>query len=312
MQLSGTQILSPIVPFDSRDAYPTHYDVYGNGGYIAFQSSGELLSIPVNRQKVGMMGCLENQLYILKSKSSSLSFNDWLQLPISGIELFAERVNFDYYGFDNVDSALKNVLESDKFDIKFLTISGLRNGVYSSSFEYGTNDGSSLKINWEYNRQETGQYIKDNLDNEYILAVGAREFIYPSGLNDNVYTLYASSYNNENILSGVQLNFYHKFFYGESTKTSLINSDVLSLNVHQDSSSNSKNLSFVLKPENEYMYICYPYDFGDSYFDVNGIDTDFIKSSLNVTNNFGFSVNYYVFRSIYKVNSGKDIKITIS
>jgi hypothetical protein len=312
MQLSGTQILSPITPFDSRDLYPTHYDIYGNGGYIAFQSSGELLSIPINRQRVGMMGCLENQLYILQSKSSSLSFDNWLQLPISGVELVAERVNFDYYGFDNVGSALKNALESNKFGIEFFTVSGLRDGNYYNSFEYGTNDGSSLKFNWEYNRQETGQYIRDNFNNEYILETGVREFTYSSGLNDNIYTLYASSYNNENISSGVQLNFYHKIFYGESTKTSLINSDVLSLNVHQDSSLGSKNLSFTLKPENEYMYICYPYDFGDSYFNVNGIDTDFIKSSLTVTNSFAFPTNYYVFRSIYKVNSKKDIKIQTS
>ena len=312
MQLSGTQILSAVVPFDSRDKYPTHYDVYGNGGYVAFSSSGDMLSVPIGRQKIGMMACLDNQLYILQSKADTLSFNNWLQLPVSGVELVAERVGFSYHGFNTVDSALKHVLDNDKFDIEYFTISGLRGGNYYENFEYGTNDGSSIKFNWEYNRQETGQYIKDNFNHTYTLGTGIREFVYPSGLNDNIYTLYASSYNNENISSGVQLNFYHKMFYGESTKQSLTNSDVLALSVHQDSYLDDKNLLFTLKPENEYMYICYPYAFGDSYFNVNGIDTDFIKSSLTVTNSFAFSTNYYVFRSIYKVNSQKDIKIQTS
>jgi len=310
MQLTGTRVLSAIVPLDSRDGYPTHYDIYGNGGYMSFSNAGDMLSIPLKRQKIGMMAEFGNQLYILQNKSSSLSFDDWYKLPVSTSGLSTEDISFNYFNFSDADSALKQSLDFQDFSIKYFTISGSRNNTYYHDFEYGTNDGVAIKLNWDYTRDETGQYIKDELNNIYNLSIGQRELIIESGINDNIYTLYSSSYYNKNLSSGNNLNFYFKIFYGESQNSTLSNSNVLSLSVHEDSYLNNKNLSFLSAPTGEYIYFCYPSGYGESDFDVNSIGTDFYKYSMQVTNTFSFPREYYIYRSIYKLTSTKNITIS--
>lgn len=53
--IPGTNIASGITPFDTSDAYWTHSDVYGAGGYRVVSDITERDNIPVARQKVGML-----------------------------------------------------------------------------------------------------------------------------------------------------------------------------------------------------------------------------------------------------------------
>lgn len=53
--ISGTNLVAPIVPFTTEDSYPTHMAQYGKGGWRSVQTKAELATIPSQRLEVGMV-----------------------------------------------------------------------------------------------------------------------------------------------------------------------------------------------------------------------------------------------------------------
>jgi hypothetical protein len=53
--LQGQRVTGPIVPSDSTDTYPTHYDTYGSGGYRSVADELEKEAIPSGRRVAGML-----------------------------------------------------------------------------------------------------------------------------------------------------------------------------------------------------------------------------------------------------------------
>lgn len=53
--ISGTNLVAPVVPFTTEDSYPTHMAQYGKGGWRSVQTKAELATIPSQRLEVGMV-----------------------------------------------------------------------------------------------------------------------------------------------------------------------------------------------------------------------------------------------------------------
>lgn len=58
-----------IAPLDSNDEYPTHKELYGEGGYRSVANISERDAIPAKRKKEGMLVNVidENKVYQLKN-----------------------------------------------------------------------------------------------------------------------------------------------------------------------------------------------------------------------------------------------------
>jgi hypothetical protein len=54
-QIKGTNVLAPVVPFDTSDTYPSHVAAYGKGGYRSAADVAERDAIPQLRREVGML-----------------------------------------------------------------------------------------------------------------------------------------------------------------------------------------------------------------------------------------------------------------
>ena len=54
-QIRGTNVLAPVVPFDTTDQYPSHVAAYGKGGYRSAADIAERDAIPQLRREVGML-----------------------------------------------------------------------------------------------------------------------------------------------------------------------------------------------------------------------------------------------------------------
>lgn len=53
--IKGTNVLAPVVPFDTTDTHATHHALYGRGGYRTVASNAERDAIPANRREAGML-----------------------------------------------------------------------------------------------------------------------------------------------------------------------------------------------------------------------------------------------------------------
>lgn len=76
-ELHGTNVAAGVIPFTDADVYPTHFSVYGKGGWHEVSTISERDAIPTARRAVGMaVSVLENgKVYILKE-------DGWEEIPI--------------------------------------------------------------------------------------------------------------------------------------------------------------------------------------------------------------------------------------
>lgn len=53
--IKGTNVLAPVVPFDTTDAHASHDARYGRGGYRSVADQAERDAIPALRREAGML-----------------------------------------------------------------------------------------------------------------------------------------------------------------------------------------------------------------------------------------------------------------
>ncbi|GAC1588329.1 MAG: hypothetical protein NVS3B19_07840 [Ginsengibacter sp.] len=51
----GVKVLAPLIPNGSTDTYPTHYDIFGQGGYMSFPTANDMNNLSPDRKKAGML-----------------------------------------------------------------------------------------------------------------------------------------------------------------------------------------------------------------------------------------------------------------
>lgn len=76
--LPGTQVSAPIVPSSLNDSYPTHYSLYGKGGYKEVQSINDMNSIPKERLTNGTLVYVELEDTIYKYNEQLNQFEHFL------------------------------------------------------------------------------------------------------------------------------------------------------------------------------------------------------------------------------------------
>jgi hypothetical protein len=54
-QIRGTNVLAPVVPFDTTDTHASHEARYGKGGYRSVADTTERDAIPQLRREAGML-----------------------------------------------------------------------------------------------------------------------------------------------------------------------------------------------------------------------------------------------------------------
>lgn len=95
--------------------------------------------------------------------------------------------------------------------------------------------------------------------------------------------------------------FTNKIYYGKATAPSIYNAVFIKSSISGGSTlQTGKGKSFTTTTESgEYIYYALPTAYGTPTFRVGGFDVSFAKvaSGISVTNNFGYSTNYDVWRS---------------
>lgn len=77
--LSGTNLVAPVVPFTTDDKYPTHYAKYGHGGWRTVNTLNDLNNIPSQLREEGMA------VYCIEDKKTYIYVNSsWKELSFGG------------------------------------------------------------------------------------------------------------------------------------------------------------------------------------------------------------------------------------
>ena len=77
--ISGTNLVAPVVPFTTDDKYPTHYAKYGHGGWRTVNTLNDLNNIPSQLREEGMA------VYCIEDKKTYIYVNSsWKELSFSG------------------------------------------------------------------------------------------------------------------------------------------------------------------------------------------------------------------------------------
>lgn len=143
--IKGTNIASPVAPFTTDDAYPTHYAKYGNGGYKEVATTADRDAIPLSRLEEGCV------VYV-KANNTEYRWidNAWEE---SSIDL-SEYVKKDEDG--NVDIT-GNLSVGGKLDVE--DVLRTEKGDYNSIISLGNNTigEQDEPDSWE----EDGEIVND-------------------------------------------------------------------------------------------------------------------------------------------------------
>lgn len=80
-QIPGTNIIAPVVPFDSSDVHPTHEALYGRGGWRTVATTAERDAIPMTRREEGMVVVVtaDGKRWVLEADLTS-----WVEMATGG------------------------------------------------------------------------------------------------------------------------------------------------------------------------------------------------------------------------------------
>lgn len=121
------------------------------------------------------------------------------------------------------------------------------------------------------------------------------------------YRITLRSTDNEIVVLTTTIRFHPKVFWGLSVLDNIDNySQLDQLNSKIDS---SKSIIDIFNAVDQYLYIAHPASYGLGNSKINGfIYSGWDIRSVNITNDYGYSTSYYIYRSIYKYN-GTDINL---
>lgn len=108
------------------------------------------------------------------------------------------------------------------------------------------------------------------------------------------------------------LNWYYRVYWGTSTSTSLTEAAIKALSSNELKATRAGTYTFNTGGTEKYLYICYPSSYGAvSQITVNGFLVGFEQSTVSVTNTYGATTNYYVYKSPNTL-TGAGISIVVS
>ena len=95
--IKGTNVLAPVVPFDTTDSHPSHLALYGKGGYRSVADTTERDAIPSPRREAGMLVLTlsDGKMWKLASDLTTWSeFSIGASSQVSGLATVATSGNY--------------------------------------------------------------------------------------------------------------------------------------------------------------------------------------------------------------------------
>lgn len=183
-----------------------------------------------------------------------------------------------------------------------LTGSMTGGGVYEKGYNV-----SSVVLNWSYNKTLVSQTMV-NPPLGSISPSLRTATIGSTTTTDTTFSVAGNDGKGSTTLS-TSVVFRQRRWWGTSANTNLTSSQILNLSGNEFATSRAKTLT--IDGNGQYIWFSYPVSFGIASFRVNGLqNTSWIQNIVSHTNAFGFTENYYTYRST-DIQNGTGISIEV-
>ncbi len=228
-----------------------------------------------------------------------------------------ENSTYSTNWFNNQNNTTKHTLYT-QFERQWAQLMSLSNQVYYASPSVSFTSGSTTReigssygpVNLNFNCNKPMGARTYSLG--YIENLGAGQNHTQSITSITSTASYRITVTDERAASAAStrtITFRNRRFAGVSDKefTELTNADILTFNATWE----AKGASGSLTPHNQYIYICYPADFGTcSTFQINGFSfSSWPTETRVVTNTSGYVESYIIYRSINKTTEVSDYAV---
>lgn len=95
MDLNGTNVAAPVVPFSDYDIFPTHYAQYGRGGWRSVKTIEDRDTIPYRRLEHGAVVYVEetDTAYVCKANNNGSITYTWQELKTNISKITTKQIN---------------------------------------------------------------------------------------------------------------------------------------------------------------------------------------------------------------------------
>lgn len=307
--LKGTVLYSGIVPSNTSDTYPTHYSIYGKGGFRSVQTKTERDQIPVERLEVGakVLVCEEEETYFVKSIEDGVI--TWeLETALFADKLLASPVISGTWSFKNNEGSSVEASEVGVSNVNAssVTIERGYKADFTGHFTWKKTEDNKAPTSCSGDLgttlPESGVPSDDvtisNIESSRIIRVNLiapKKGFMVSGSS----VVQASG--NDSTSAQVSINIWSRRYYGVTEIAAPGEEDIKALGTTGLINLKSLSVSGVTASGTEYYCYAYPKDLGAlSTIVQNGaapVLEDFNRTEVNITNNAGISVPYYVYTS---------------
>lgn len=309
--LKGTVIYSGIVPTNASDVYPTHYAIYGKGGFRSVQTKTERDQIPVERLEVGtkVLVCEEEETYFVRSIEDGVVTWD-LETALFADKLLATPTISGTWSFkNNAGSSVTNTeVGVSNVNASTITIERGYKANFNGSFKWTKTDDNKaptscsgdLGTKLPSSGVSSGPVTISNITSTRSITVtlkAPKKGFMVSGSS----VVQASG--DDTTSASFRINVYSRRYYGVTTAAAPNESQIEALATTNLVNSKSLTVSGVAPNGTQYYCYAYPKDLGALTSIVQDgaapILNDFNRTEVSITNKAGVAITYYVYTSKY-------------
>lgn len=193
---------------------------------------------------------------------------------------------------ENLDSRVET-LESQVADLLYVPITISTFGHNAGTREMG-DTVTALTLSWSTNKVPTALALNGEAIDPELTSMALSDL---DITGNRTWTLQATDERGAKTVKNTTVSFYNGIYYGGAAQPEIIDSDFI-MGLSRKELSGTKNHTISISGGNGlYAWYAYPKRLGTSLFNIGGFDYEYELTTVSFTNKFGYTEDYYVYRS---------------
>lgn len=294
----GTLVGQPIRPISEEDTFPSQHQNEIQGGWHTVETIQDRDQIPMERRTVGMAVYVqeEDKIYQLKDGIENTNWEKMVAVEIDDYTISDDKIWSSKRIYDEINYQPINITS--------FTVSPyvLENGQIGREFTFTYSFNQTQHIQ---TLQIQGITTIDFQNNPTSFVLTGQNVT-----SNKTFVLIAQDRKGQSHSRSANVTFMDRVYWGQAQNIDVTNSqNILQLNSELTT---NKNINKTINQNSENIYVQIPTTYGDSFIKVNNhfARRGYEKVSISFTNQYDYTSNYYVIRSMNPLTGTYSIQIT--